>query len=197
MCCLLVLFQARWASGGHSIWPKSTCRTLHKHQVWCRFQWVKIHQLWCTTHEDKPEGDTINISDSKWECSTTNAFEHQQASNTILPPNAPLFAFETMDRSWSLLKWSWFLNLCNEIWCKEGMSSIKGHSFCIGRTMHLLLLGIDLWVMMVQGCWSSQAFLSYWHKCEEILSLFIGFSFQSHDFILTTMSTFKNHLTGK
>jgi len=50
---------------------------------------------------------------------------------------------------------------------------------------------------MVQGHWSSQAFLGYWRKCEEILSLFIGFSFQSHESILSTMSMFKNRLLGK
>ena len=95
----------------------------------------------CT--KTKPEGDTINVSKLMCECSATNAFKHHLASNTGLPPDTPLFTCETADGLWSSLKQSWFIVCCNEIWCKEGMSSIKGHGFCIGRTMHLLLLGID------------------------------------------------------
>ena len=55
----------------------------------------------------------------------------------------------------------WFLNQCNEVWAKEGLTSIKGHGFHIGGTMHLLLLGVDPWVVMAQGHWSSQSFLGY------------------------------------
>ena len=89
------------------------------------------------------------------------------------------------------------MDRCNEIWLEEDLASAKGHGFHIGGTTHLLLLGMDPWVVMVQGQWSSQSFLGYWHKCEEILSLFIGFSFQSHESILSTMSSFKTHLTSK
>ena len=170
---------------------------LHKHQAWHRFQWVKIHQLRCTSHKDQTrrwhyQYLQLNVWVQCDQCLWTSL-----GFNTILPPDAPLFAFKTADGSWSPLKQSWFFNHCNKIWCEEGLSSIKGHGFCIGRTRHLLLIGVDPWIMMVQGHWSSQAFLSYWWKCEEILSLFIGFSFQSRDSILTTMSTFKNCLTGK
>jgi len=49
----------------------------------------------------KADGDTINISDSTCECSATVAFEHHLSSNIDIPPNAPLFAFETADKSWS------------------------------------------------------------------------------------------------
>jgi len=83
------------------------------------------------------------------------------------------------------------------VWHKECLSSAKGHGFQIGGIMHLLLLGVNLWIVMVQGHWSSQQFLSYWQKCEEILSLFPGFSFQSCESILSIMSTFKNSLSGK
>jgi len=145
----------------------------------------------------KPEGDCINISDSTCDCSATRAFEHHMEANSDVPPDAPLFAFETADKSWSPMRRSWFMDRCNEIWLEEGLASAKGHGFRIGGTTHLLLLGTDPWVVMVQGRWSSQSFLGYWRKCEEILSLFIGFSFQSRESILNTMSSFKNHLTGK
>src|SRR5882724_5578690 len=116
------------------------------------------------------------------------------ATNTNIPTYAPLFAFKTARNSWSPMKYMWFLDRCNEIWHEEGISSALGHGFLIGGTTHLLLFGVDPWIMMVQGCWMSQSFLSYWGKCKEILCLLIGFSFQSHNSILTTMSTFKSRL---
>jgi len=90
----------------------------------------------------------------------------------------------------------WFLGGCNEVWELETLGSRKGHRFRIGGTTHLLLLGIDPWVIMVQGWWSSQAFLGYWRQCEEILPLFMGFHLQDHASILTTMSSFKSKLLG-
>jgi len=70
----------------------------------------------------------------------------------------------------------------------------KGHGFRIGGTTHLLLLGINPWIIMVQGRWSSQAFLGYWRQCEEILPLFMGFHLQDHASILMTMLSFKSRL---
>jgi len=146
----------------------------------------------CTKTES--DGTQINMSDSACECSATTAFEHHLSSNTLIPSTAPLFAFETSNGSWALMKRIWFLDHCNEVWAKQGLTSVKGHGFRIGGTTHLLLLGVDPWVVMTQGHWSSQSFLGYWHQCEEILALFIGFSFQSHKSILSTMSTFKYKL---
>src|SRR5882724_2667992 len=139
----------------------------------------------------------INFSNSTCQCSPTLAFEHHISSNTNLPSDAPLFAFETAGGSWSPLKRAWFVDRCNEIWSTKGYPTTTGHGFRIGGTTHLLLLGVDPWIVMVQGRWSSQAFLGYWRRCEEILPMFIGFSFQSHDSILLSMSSFKNKLTGK
>jgi len=147
--------------------------------------------------KNKANGNCINISDSTCDCSTTWAFKHHMATNIDIPPNAPLFAFEMADKSWSPMKRNWFMDHCNEVWLEEGLSSAKGHGFHIGGTTHLLLLSMDPWIVMAQGQWSSQSFLGYWQKCKEILSLFIGFSFQSCKSILTTMSSHKNHLTGK
>jgi len=99
----------------------------------------------------KAEGDTINMSDSTCECSAINALEHHLTSNTTILINAPLFAFETADNSWSPMKQSWFIDRCDEIWREEGLSSVKGHGFRIGGTTHLLLLGVDPWIIMMQG----------------------------------------------
>jgi len=145
----------------------------------------------------KPEGDTINVSDSTCECSAIDTLEHHLTSNTDIPSDALLFAFETADNSWSPMKCTRFIDRYNEIWHEEGMPSVKGHGFHIGGTTHLLLLGVDPWIIMVQGHWSSPSFLCCWWKCEEILSLFIGFLFQSHESIVSTMSTFKNCFLSK
>ena len=60
--------------------------------------------------------------------------------------------------------------------------------------MHLLLLGVDRFIVMAQGRWLSSAFLSYWHLCKEIIPLFIGFSLGSWSSILDTMSAFRTCL---
>ncbi|KAF8585604.1 hypothetical protein K439DRAFT_1646580 [Ramaria rubella] len=142
----------------------------------------------------KPNSDIIILTDSSCSCSPTAAFGHHLSANTCIPGNAPLFAFRTANGGWSPLRRDWFLNRCGSIWTLAGLSSIKGHGFRIGGTTFLLLLGIDPWIIMVQGHWSSQSFLSYWRKCEEILPLFIGFSFQMKSSILDTMSKFHERL---
>src|SRR5882724_3032356 len=127
------------------------------------------------------------MTDTCCNCSPMAAFDHHLESNSSIPSSAPMFAFKRGKGTWSPMRRSWFLAWCNEIWPREGLVSAKGHSFRIGRTTHLLLLGVDPWVVMVQGRWSSQSFLYYWRKCEEILPLFISFSLQSHESILSTM----------
>ena len=74
------------------------------------------------------------------------------------------------DRSWVPI-----LERCNKVWELEALGSRTGHGFRIGGTTHLLLLGINPWVIMVQGQWSSQVFLGYWRQCEEILPVLMGF----------------------
>ena len=113
------------------------------------------------------------MTDTWCNCSPTSAFKYHLVSNLAIPDSAPLFAFENGVGTWSPMKCGWFLACCSEIWEWEGLSLVKGHSFRIGGTMHLIFLGVDPWIVMVQG--SSQSFLSYWCKCEEILLLFISF----------------------
>ncbi|KAJ6573337.1 hypothetical protein B0H10DRAFT_2105233 [Mycena sp. CBHHK59/15] len=66
------------------------------------------------------------------------------------------------------------METCNAIWFAAGLGALNGHGFRIGGTTHLLLHGVDPWVVMKQGRWSSAAFLLYWRNVEEILPLFIG-----------------------
>ena len=71
------------------------------------------------------------------------------------------------------------------------MGERKGHTFRIGGTTHLLLLGVEPMIVMVIGRWSSKAFLGYWRICNEILAMFVGFSMDSLQSVITTMSNFK------
>jgi len=137
------------------------------------------------------------MTDTGCDCSPTAAFDHHLALNLAIPGNAPLISYESGNGDWSPMRHDWFLARCDQIWVHENLCSVKGHSFRIGGTTHLLLLGVNPWIIMMQGRWSSQAFLGYWCKCEEILLLFIGFSFQSHESILTAMSSFKDRLLNK
>jgi len=123
------------------------------------------------------------------------ALEHHLLLNKAISSSALLFTYETGNRHWAPMKWAWFLVWCNTIWESDDLSLIKGHGFRIGGMTHLLLLGVDPWVIMVQVRWSLQVFLLYWQKCQEVLSLFLGFSFQLHQSILSTMNAFKARLT--
>ena len=142
----------------------------------------------------KPNGDDICMTDTLCDCSFTYAFNHHLRSNSAVPGDAPLFAFKMGVGTWSPMRWTWFLSHCAAVWDHVGLQSIKDHGFRIGGTTHLLLLGVDPWVVMVQGRWSSQSFLGYWGKCEEILPLFISSSFHSHDSIVSAMVSFKKRL---
>ena len=145
----------------------------------------------------KENSDNVSMTDTHCNCSPVAAINHHLESNSSVPSSAPMFTFEMGEGMWSPMRCSWFLVWCNEVWAHEELISIKGHSFRIGGTTHLLLLGVNPWVVMVQGRWSFQTFLSYWRKCKEIVPLFIGFSLQSRESILSTMKIFKNRLLNK
>ena len=88
--------------------------------------------------------------------------------NSHVPTSTPLFAYKTEDGGFVPMKRHYFMDRCTEIWLAEGLEPLSGHAFHIGGTMHLLVLGIDPFIVMVQGCWKSNAFLEYWRHCEDI-----------------------------
>ena len=90
----------------------------------------------------------------------------------------------------------WFMAHCNEAWTASFPNKLTSHSFRIGGTTHLLLLGLNPFIVMVQGCWKSDAFLSYWKHCKQILPLFIGSTFKMPESILSMMTVFKRKLTS-
>src|SRR5882724_1567212 len=145
----------------------------------------------------KPLGNWLLFTDSQCATSALRALKFHLLVNARLENNLSLFAFETLNGGWSPMRKEWFLMRCRQAWSPHFPSPITGHSFHIGGTTHLLLLGVDPFIVMVQGCWSSNAFLVYWWNCEEIIPLFIGFSLDSQSSILTTMSHFKDWLLNK
>ena len=124
-------------------------------------------------------------------CSVKWAVRNHLEVNHNLPPTVALFAFENELGKHVPMTWSWFMDQCNEVWALSGKQSMTGHSFCIGGTMHLLLIGVDPFVIMVQGHWKSLAFLKYWRNCKEIIPTMIGLSLDTCSLILTSMSSFK------
>ncbi|KIK74172.1 hypothetical protein PAXRUDRAFT_176490, partial [Paxillus rubicundulus Ve08.2h10] len=50
---------------------------------------------------------------------------------------------------------------CNNVWVQNSFPSMPGHAFCISGTTELLLQGINLDIIAVQGRWTSWAFLDY------------------------------------
>ena len=111
-----------------------------------------------------------------------------------MPPSSHLFVFKDFDGVFIPMCKSLFLARCNKIWSSTSLSCLGGHSFCIGGTTHLLLIGVDPFIIMVQGRWKSTAFLEYWCNCEEIILTFIVFFLSYKSSVLASMSSFKQCL---
>jgi len=141
-----------------------------------------------------PKGKEIHWTNSGCPCSTEITFQNHWSINSHIPPSAHIFAFETADGNHAPMCRSWFLSHCNEIWYKDGLDLLQGHSFRIGGTTHLLILGVDPFIVMAQGQWCSLAFLNYWQLCEEILPTFISFSLSSKSSLLSNMAVFKSRI---
>jgi len=61
--------------------------------------------------------------------------------------------------------------------------------------MHHLMSSMDPWVVMVIGCWSSNTFLTYWHKVEEILPNFISEAYNSVESLTACMLQFVQNMS--
>jgi hypothetical protein len=133
-------------------------------------------------------GEDIHLIEVDDPTSPVIAFEQHMLCNARVPASAPLFAFETADGGWAPMTRDWFLNRCNEVWARAGLGTLQGHGFRIGGTTHMLMLGIDPWIVMVIGRWSSSAFLLYWRKVEQILPDFMGEAFESAASLTARMS---------
>ncbi|KAF9049601.1 hypothetical protein BDZ89DRAFT_1242709 [Hymenopellis radicata] len=134
-------------------------------------RWLNLFVPFTKTRRYK--GDWISVTASNDEINAVSALENHLSINTPVP-DSPLFWYKDSDGRRMRLDKDIFMTRCNGIWALEELEAALGHSFRIGGTTHLLLLGVEPWIVMKQGRWSSKAFLLYWRKVEEILPLFIG-----------------------
>ncbi|KZT11986.1 DNA breaking-rejoining enzyme [Laetiporus sulphureus 93-53] len=99
------------------------------------------------------DGTVIIVSHLDDPTSPVPALRHHLAANATVPTHAPFFAYETASGGWAPLTRTWFLERCNKVWTSAGLQSVTGHSFRMGDATELLLRGIPLDVVAVQGRW--------------------------------------------
>ncbi|KAF8963312.1 hypothetical protein BDZ97DRAFT_1821581 [Flammula alnicola] len=130
----------------------------------------QFHIPWTKTTGN--QGAWIYLFGSNDEIDSVSALEHHLYVNANIPPNAPLFAFETTS-GWSFLSKDDVMTRCHAIWSPLNLPSPTGHAFRIGGATFLLMCGVDPWIVMKIGRWSSKAFLLYWRDVESIFLSFI------------------------
>ena len=86
-------------------------------------------KLWVPRTKTKPLGDSLMFTESSCECSAVAALLTHLQTNSSIPSSAPIFAFETLNGSFSPMRHSWFLACCNEIWQCENHTRLLGHAF--------------------------------------------------------------------
>lgn len=130
-----------------------------------------IHLPWTKTRYAK--GADITVPRQNNTLCPVQAIIHLLAFNS--PGHLSLFAYKDDDGSVFNLTKSAFLSRCNSIWLKSHAIKVTGHSFRIGGTTHLLLKGVDPKVVQIAGRWSTDNFLRYWRKENEIINKHISF----------------------
>ncbi|KIY44894.1 hypothetical protein FISHEDRAFT_77112 [Fistulina hepatica ATCC 64428] len=137
------------------------------------------------TKTTKEKGARIRLTAREDDlCPRRTLEQHLLHANPNLPPHAPLFAFkdDSDPAGFTPLAKSAFLSCCNEIWAAAGYVALHGHSFRIGGTVELLLMGVDPRTVALTGGWSSLAFLLYWHRLDELIPFHTHTAYKSKDF---------------
>jgi hypothetical protein len=119
--------------------------------------YATFHVPWTKTTREV--GADITITGISEPTDPVVALRHHLQANSSVSPEAPLFAFETADGSWSPVTKGWFLERVNGIWSNVGLLNILGHGFRIGGATELLLQGTPPDIVATQGRWKSRAFL--------------------------------------
>ena len=87
--------------------------------------------------------------------------------------------YRTPGGTWSHMFCDTFLSFVTKIWHSLSVDHVSGHSFHIGGTMILLLVGVPPEVVAATGGWTSSTFLLYWRRMEEIIPLSISNAYNS------------------
>src|SRR5882672_9206639 len=112
---------------------------------------IAYASFWAPSTKTRPEGEEIRWIDSCCPCSAERAFNNHLKINDRVPLHMHIFAFETESGAFKPMCRHWFINRYNEIWSTVNLPSLSGQSFRIGGMTHLLLLGVDPFIVMAQG----------------------------------------------
>ncbi|KAH9924119.1 hypothetical protein B0H21DRAFT_701128 [Amylocystis lapponica] len=120
------------------------------------------------TKTKKYSGDDAIITRQVGSSDPISSLQHHLVRNDM-PANFPLFAFRAGDGGCICLTKKHFLRVCNGVWRLRGIPHTTGHSFRIGGTTELLTRGVDPDIVKTMGRWSSDAFLRYWRRIDDIV----------------------------
>ncbi len=180
-----IVLKARWCFNPRKHMSRGTSKKSGRASNGRR--WLQLFLPWSKVK--KFEGEWLHFTASNDDIDCILAIDNHLTINAAIPDHAPFFAYldSSVPDGYSPLTRSDLMERCNEIWVSAGLTALSGHSFRIGGTTHLLIHGVDPWIVMKQGRWSSKAFLLYWRNVEEILSLFIGDSMDKFSSIKTSI----------
>lgn len=123
------------------------------------------------TKTSQVHGQKVILLRQAYEVDPIRALERHLATNNDIQEGEHLFAYQTVingKQTHRNLTKEVFLNRCNAIWSKHGITRITGHCFRIGGTTELLLQGLAPDLVKSMGRWSSDAHLRYWRETRSI-----------------------------
>jgi hypothetical protein len=133
---------------------------------------VSIHLPWTKTTRE--EGGTLLLTGRDDALCPIRAFRNHLSVNSGVPADAPLFASQNLDGTWSPPLKHIFVAECKRVWATRPLAIVDGHSWRIGGTTELLMAGVSPEIVATLGGWTSLAFLLYWRRIEEILPMNIA-----------------------
>jgi len=126
---------------------------------------------WTKTTREQGAKVIITARPDEAICPVKALFIHLKSINRACPRNMPLFSYHAPSGAWTPMVKKTFLDFCDSVWKAAGLGHVLGHSFRIGGVIELLLAGVNPDVVAAMGGWTSLAFLLYWRRMEEIISL--------------------------
>lgn len=97
------------------------------------------------------------------------AFEHHLLANAAVPAEHGLFSYMHRGKARYMTKAA-FLARCDSIWSGAGLEKVLGHSFRIGGASEHVDRGLSFDLLQIQGRWTSDAFLRYLRKMDNVVS---------------------------
>ncbi|EKM74720.1 hypothetical protein AGABI1DRAFT_132977 [Agaricus bisporus var. burnettii JB137-S8] len=155
---------------------------------------LSIHLPWTKT--TRSDGFTVVLTARNDVLCPVAAFLNHLHVNFGAPADASLFAYKNSEGCWSHMLKKDFLSSVTSIWNDSGSPQISGHCFRIGGAVSLLLSGVAPEVVAATGGWTSMAFLLYWRRMEDIISINTSsaYSYSQIDQLSSTMTSFRSSI---